>query len=233
MKTAFETLTFLVLSCSCVHATGINILSEEHHLWGSAGVYYILQDFLQYDVIGSQPVSASVSGEYYFPWDTSPNPCASSASAGNFAIEVLAMYDSTANAISTYTFTADYNRLSFAGSVFMQYVLSSSAFVSLYDMTGQVSLFSQTLTSYWEENGWQEYFTWEEEFAVSQGHVFLLTLAASASEGPMAWGGTTEWKRLQCALSSAPQPIPEPGTALSFLLGLAVFLRFGSLSSKQ
>lgn len=215
-------LNILLLS-PVVNAMGINMLSEKHHVWGTAGESFFLYPFLEYDKIGDQPISISVSGEYYNPWSHSPNPCASSAVAGNFAIEVLAMYDSTANAYSTYTFTPEYDQLSFSTVASMQYILPSTVSFTLNDLTDKVTLLSKKFTSYWDENGWQEHFTFSQEFEVSSNHVYQLSLFASASEGPMADGGTSEWKHLQCFLSSQLQPVPEPETALLFTFGLLIF----------
>lgn len=210
------------LSCSVGYAAGINILSEVHHLWGEGGAEYYLYPSVRYDVVSGETVGISVSGEYYNPDDSFPNPYASSASAGNFAIEVLAMYDSTANATSTYTFTTEYNFLTFAGLAYMQYVLPSSLSLSLYDLTNQTTLFHGDFTSFWGEEGWQEQFSWAAEFSVVPGNLYGLSMAAFASEGSMVGGGTSEWKGIRCNLSSHPQPVPEPATSCLFVLGMAV-----------
>jgi hypothetical protein len=210
----------LLLSCTTVNATGINILSEEHHIQGVAGTEYYPHNYLEYDVSGTHPISASVSGEYYNSWSSIANPCASRASAGNFEIDVWAQYDSIADGTSIYTFTTDYNSLELNAFVYIESpVPMENVGFSLVDLTDSATILSYVFTN----DGQYIYdFSLTEEVIVDPMHTYQLSMHAWAAQGTMEGGGTTAESRLKCSLLSLPQPVPEPSTALLFILGLAV-----------
>ncbi len=239
MKRILSGLIAVLLFSPVVNATGINVLSEEHHIKGEAGIYYEPRVgeprvFLHYDILDDQPVSYSVSGEYLNPGDTQGNPCLSSASAGNFEINAEAWYDSRAEATSIYTFTTDYSRFTLSAYVAFESIVGGPrAEISLVDLTGS----SAVEYSFEQKDFFAEDFYLTTTLYVNPSHEYQLTLYANSFDGlPFVEGGGTAETNLRCNLFAQPSPVPEPSTILLVALGFTGLLgkrKYSSSSHRQ
>lgn len=210
----------VMLLCPVANATGINILSENHHIWGYAGSSELPDEtYVQYDYVSNHAISASVSGSYHF--DDSLEPSFSSASAGNLAIALDAgRWSAAAYGISTYTFTSDYSNLSLSAYGYTNHTLIGEDIVSfsLVDISKGQTILDYSFRSFWSDDpdgGHPVYdFNLNKYFTINSSDIYQLSMYTEATPGDQP-----NDSGLTLNMSSA-QPVPEPATLL--LLGTGV-----------
>lgn len=229
MKRIVLGILVVMLLCPFAGATGINVLSETNHIWGSAGAnYYPGETFEQYDKVSNQAISASASGYYvdYKNLELSQ----SRASAGNFAIALEAgRWSASAYGESTYTFTSDYSELSLSASGYADNTcMLDFVSLSLLDLSIGETIFNYLFKPYGISS--KPYiiddFSFTKELNINSSHIYQLYMYAQATTGD-----SPDYSGLTVNLSSqqstpASQPVPEPttmilmGTGIVGLIGL-------------
>lgn len=217
-------LGFLVvmLFCPAVNATGIQILSEIHHVWGNAGEdSYPGEKLEQYDFVSRQPVYGSASGAYYWMYPDSLEASYSNAFAGNFQIELNAgRWSADAFAESTYVFVSEFNNLivsAFGGAD--QTHMADSVSLSLVDLTTGSDVFRYSFNAYLSQsivNIFPIYsFNFTESLSIDPGHLYQLSLYGEATRGDSPANSY-----LVCDILSQPIAMPESGTGMMLFIGL-------------
>lgn len=203
-----------------LHATGINLLSEEHHIWGAAGKDGAGETLSVYALSDTRPVTHAVQG-YYFDSPQELEVSESKASAGNWTLDVAAgRWAAYAFATSIYTFTPAQNLLDLTVSgyadsnIFFDYVS-----LALTDLDSGSELFSFNFHAYEAPSPayYISTFTLSQSLSLQSNHSYQLILYAQATPAD-----SPTFSGLTCSLSAQPSPVPELETALLFSLGLAV-----------
>ncbi len=212
-------------------ATGIDLFSEEHSVWGSAGSatqYYPGGTEVSYNQTSSNPLDVSVSGTYMDPY-YGEFPLMASSKAGDFRVDTRGVYwFSEAYAQSKYVFTpqADISGLSFqlSGSGFGVGLCSeTNVRFALDDLTAGASIVSlaapDDLVSAENAGGWNWppsawSLTWNGTCPMDPTHTYAMTLFAYA-------GGGDDMRRALLDVEVRPS-IPAPGALLLAVLGAAL-----------
>lgn len=208
-------------------ATGIDLFSQEHCVWGSAGSatqYYPGGTEVSYNQTSSDPLDVSVCGTY-MDLHYGAFPLTAWSKAGDFQVETRSVYwFSQAYAQSTYVFTphAEVQTLSFefSGSGF-GVGLSNETNVrfTLDDLTAGVSMASLAAPSSmddwggpWGPSNWS--IAWNREYAIDPAHTYGATLFAYAGGGDFI---------RDALLDVEVRPvIPAPGALLLAVMGAAL-----------
>ncbi len=204
--------------------SGIDLLWQQHHVWGSAGTDSSQPGewpggvYDSYDIAGSSPVSGSADGIEVFDGDA--YPVTASSSAGSFRVQAYGVrWTGGGFAESTYVFQPEGGAGSLAldaggwrsghpFEVYMEFTLT--------DLT-TTALLEQFLwpDGSWEENPeedyWGEEFAWSHTYLVDPSHTYRLYLHADAHGGDSISDAF-----MQVGLSGV---VPAPGAILLGALG--------------
>lgn len=206
--------------------TGIDLLSQQHHVRGSAGSETQFSPGgteATYDETSPNPLDISVTGTYIDPLMVEI-PLTARSQAGNFRVQTDAVYFfSQANAESMYAFTPDADvralTLQARGEGFgVGLSDESNVRLTLSDRTAGVQLEDFAAPTVWiDETTWD--FTWDRTYPMDATHVYNLTLFAFAGGGDGERGALL-------AVDLVPV-IPAPGALFLgvFGAGLARCLR--------
>lgn len=205
---------FGVTAAALASPIGINVLSEEHHIWGEGSYEFSFDSF---DITSTGPVSTSVTGSFQGGGTTTLTP----ASAGNFEIDVDAPTYSYAAGQSTYTFTADHDSVNlFAEGETYSSPGMNVVEISLVDLTSRTELFHFRRGWAWPNPPLPDplppygQISFLESLSINSNHVFQLSMFAEAK-----WADDYSNSNITVALSSTPTPTPEPTTMLLFGTG--------------
>ncbi len=211
--------------------SGFILLSQQHHVWGSAGTdpWEESPEGIResYDIMGSGPVSGSATGIEVFHPGYSYSVSASS-SAGDFRVESHGCrWTAVGLAESTYVFQpAEGTRVLNvdAGGWRAGHPFEVATRLTLVDMTTQaVMLNVEWPVRPWEgghENYWFESLAWGSVLRVDPAHTYQLYLYAVASGGDIGNSDCEMWVRMNSV-------VPAPGAVVLgvFGAGLAGWLR--------
>jgi hypothetical protein len=201
----FGCLCLLSLAASTAHGglTGIEILSETHHVWGLAGGTIQSNS---YDYTSIFPVSGTASSEW---WDegpytpTSPGINTVSSYAGNFAVgadtdDCWVFTGSYAYAESTYLFRSNRPNLQihFTGYVDMHSFENEAS----YSLIGDGIMDSHVWVT---ENPSGFPIDYLAVYSVNPGSIYELTLHSHVSVGDWPWVSSS----LQAAVIPAPSAL--------------------------
>ena len=208
------------------YATGIQLISEQHHVWGYAGSdtqYGPGGTEVRYDQTSSDPLHVSVTGTY---WDDRLGGAVGLTSwsrAGDFSAEAFSTYwFSQAHAESTYVFLpqADVRALTFQLTSSGDGVVLPESHIafSLIDLTTGTLLSSLAAPS---DPDWHNGSTWSCDWPrtcpTDPTHTYAMTLFASADGGD-----NTRHALLDMDVLTA---VPAPGALLLALLGAVLASR--------
>jgi len=210
-------------------ATGIDLLSQDHHVWGSAGSatqYYPGGTEVSYDQTSSDPLDVLVNGTYL---DLSLGEMGLTAwsKAGDFRVETQGAYwFSEAYAQSEYVLApqVEVSALSFqlSGSGY-GVGLSNETNIrfALDDLTTGTSLVSLVAPgdavpgpSDWDSSARVWSMAWDGRYPVDPTHTYGLTLSAYAGDGDGTRGALLD-------LDVWPL-VPAPGALLLTVIGAAL-----------
>lgn len=210
----------LIGQMSALGAGGIHLISQEHHVWGSAGFPVATS----YDETSTNSLHGSVTGILVDPYGGSEIPLDASSDAGDFEVQTCAdgYFFAEAFAQSTYVFRpqADVRRLMFElGSWGYGVGIFDETNIqfTLDDLTAGTSMASLVAPSQpdWEI-GPQWYDDWAhtytDTYAVDPTHTYGMTLFAYAGHGD---GGRVAFLDVNVV------PIPAPGALLLACIGAA------------
>lgn len=204
------------------HATGIQLLDQEHHIWGNAGFASPEGGTeTHYDRTSPDPLDVSTMGTYWQEGGGGEIPLAAWSKAGDFRTQAHGEYwFSEAFAHSTYIFTPQ------AATTVWTFIVSGSGYgvglavesqvrFTLDDLTTGTSVASLAAPA---ASDWQEWSTWHLDwthtFPLDPTHTYGMTLFAYAGHGD-----STREAFLQVDLRPV---IPAPGALLLAALGAAV-----------
>jgi hypothetical protein len=198
-------LLFILASSASAAITGINIVSQTHHVWGGAGDQ-------SYDLTDSNPLTGGVV--YYY---NGHGDGYASSSAGDFSVSAYTgqLFNSvpTSYAESTYLFKPTTTLLSLsAHAVYgIYYSWQTSAGFTLTDVTD--SLVVESLSPlFWYLNKYGHpaaQIDWQNDYVVNPLHQYELHMLAHECIGE-GGGDTTSLSMIIT---------PEPATLLIFALG--------------
>ena len=208
------------------YATGIELISVEHHVWGSAGretMYGPGGTEVFYDQTSPDPLHVSVTGTYWDPWAGRERPLVAWSEAGDFRAQAHGTYwFSEAYAQSIYVFTPQVGahaltfELSGSGDGVGLSAESNIRF-ALDDLTAGTSLALLTAPSEldWQAGQWS---CWSldriDTYFVDPAHTYGMTLFAYAGNGDGTRGASLDVDVLPI--------IPAPGALLLAVIGTAL-----------
>jgi len=196
--------------------TGINLLSQSHHVWGFAGESQGIQptgNVTPYNQTSAAPLAVTVGA-----WPGGdPFPGYAHSIAGDFtALAESAYWYSAANAASTYEFSPLDTLLcvrvygctdGWGEESGVQYTLTDSTLGSVVDEFEAIGVVAPDD---------ELCFDWQTSYAVDPGHEYVLTLYAGTS-GSDGFRGANITAELAC--------IPAPSALALGLIGAALALR--------
>ncbi len=208
--------------------TGIDLLSEEHCVWGSAGSatqYYPGGTEASYNRTSSDPLDVSVSGTYMDPY-YGEFPLTASSKAGDFRVETQGVYwFSRAYARSIYVFAPQAEvsalGLELSGSGYgVGLCNETNVGFALDDLTAGTSVVSlaapdDPLSSVnrggwdWPPSAWS--LLWDRTCPIDPTHTYAMTLFAFAGGGDDMRGA--------CLDLEVRPVIPAPGALLLAAMG--------------
>ncbi len=210
-------------------ATGIDLLSQDHHVWGSAGSatqYYPGGTQASYDQTSSDPLDVLVNGTYMDPYFGEVGLTAWSK-AGDFHVQTRGVYwFSEAYAQSRYVFVprTEVGALSFqlSGSGYGVGLAQETNIKLVFDdLTTGTSLASLVGpgdavpgSGNWDSLARTWSMTWDTTYSVDPTHTYGLTLFAYAGGGDDARGARLD-------LEVWPL-VPAPGALLLTAMGAAL-----------
>ncbi len=204
---------FLVISSIPAYSgpLGIELLSESHHIWGSAGDPAL--SYESYDITSSHPISHTANGLSVDVDTDPPEPQRSSATVGNFEQEVGGQrWSYNAFAESSYIFKIDYDKLTLNASGYTDQTHGlDEVRVSLFDMNDNVEFLSAASAYSWQD--FMQIFYLQSSFSLNTNHLYKLYMYSESTGGDSPAGSY-----LEANLSS--QPVPEPTTMILFGTGL-------------
>ena len=222
-KAVLISLTLLVAAGVAESApAGIDVLSQQHRVWGSAGSETELLPGgteATYDETSPNPLDVSVTGTYIDPV-LGEVPLTASSQAGDFQVQTIAVYFfSQANAKSTYAFAPDAGvralTVQARGEGFgVGLSEESNVRLTLRDETAGVLLEDFTGPVVWtDETDWS--FVRDRTHEMDATHVYNLTLFAFAGGGDGERGALL-------AVDLLPV-IPAPGALFLGMFGGVLF----------
>ena len=184
-KAVLISLTLLVAAGVAESApAGINVLSQQHRVWGSAGSETELLPGgteATYDETSPNPLDVSVTGTYIDPV-LGEVPLTASSQAGDFQVQTDAVFFfSQANAQSVYTLDPDARVLALTlqarGEGFgVGLSEESNVRLTLNDETAGIQLEDFAAPTVWiDETTWN--FAWDRTYPIDTTHVYNLTLS--------------------------------------------------------
>lgn len=221
-KRLFVVFILVFLSPISAFALGVNVLSENHHIWGNAGyqnsnVPGVTYD--EYDITSDQYVSATIEGygpDYSYFDGTELN--ISTASAGNFGINLSSSrWDANAFGESTYILSSDSEmiEISASGGAYQTHGMDSLT-ISLLDLTTGLYLYNYTTNGYLTSwNG----FSLVYGLYIETDHTYQLHMYAESTSGDSP---AESW--LNVNISALPSPAPEPTSILLIGAGLLSYI---------
>jgi len=205
---------------SALGASGIQLISQEHHVWGSAG--FPIATF--YDETSASPLHGSVTGILVDPYGGGEIALDATSDAGGFEVQACAdgYFFAEAFAQSTYVFRpeADVRKLMFELDSWGYGVgLSDETNIqfTLEDLTAGTSMAFLVAPSPPDWEIWPQWYDdWAHAstdiYAVDSTHLYRTTLFAYAGHGD---GGRVTF------LDVNVSPIPAPGALLLVCIGAA------------
>ena len=211
--------------------TGIDLISQEHHVWGSAGSstqFFPGGTEVSYDQTSSGPLDVSVSGTYMHPF-YGEFPLTARSQAGDFRVETQGVYwFSEAYAQSRYVFAPQAEisglRLQFSGSGYGT-GLSSETNVrfALDDLTAGTPIGSLAAPGDpvspddlggwdWPPSTWS--LMWDSTYPIDPTHLYAMTLFAYAGGGDAERGALLD--------VNVQAIVPAPGALLLAVIGAAL-----------
>lgn len=211
----------LLLLANFSHATplGINIFTENNHIWGSAGrTSYSGGIYNSYDLTSNQPLHYRVEGSSASFGTTA----VAESWAGDFKVESFsALWSGEATAQSTYTFQPEFDTLIVDVTA---YDYSTHQCPTIWYSLTNTSSGEQLLYNLYDSLNDFDYhpsFTVQVakehfEINVNNKNIYELQLYVQGSGGDDIENTYLQWN-----MTSSPAPIPEPCTVLLFSAGLA------------
>jgi hypothetical protein len=211
------------------YATGIQILHQEHHVWGSAGNAPAGGRETSYDQTSADLLHVAAPGTYWDETRGQEIPLLAWSQAGDFRAQAQGEYwFSEAYAHSTYLFTPQADGPAWALTVHgagegVGLFAESHIRLTLDDLTMHTSLVSIAAPS---ESHWQAWSSWHldwtDTYWLDPTHTYALTLFAHAGRGDGPRGAFLEVDLLPI--------VPAPGALLLALLGAMLVGRMRSLT---
>jgi len=200
-------------------ATGINIISQTHHVWGNITVDGNVSD-PSYDITDIVPVSGSCS-EYV---DPQIGTITQSSSTGNFTVDTTStqsgyggyMVSARAFAQIDYTFRpqTDSLQIAFSGDNGIHPWESGVAFL-LKDLDTSGVLDSRSWETEYAQGWVDDILPYYGSYAVIPNHTYSMTISAHSHIGDIGDG----YAHLEAVVT------PEPATLLLLGLGAATLIR--------
>ena len=216
------TLCLPLFVCSHSHASplGINILSQNHHIWGEAGSNYRREEvYRNYDVTSDGPLHSRAEGfTEDFGW---LDPEVAESWAGDFRVRTFTQrWNGEALAESTYTFQAESDKLVL--DVIAYDDSTHQAPTIWYDIVNTVTGIQVSSSRYdsAHHDAWRGGFldtTEHLELSINHDQIYELHLFVNG------WGGDDVASTYLSVNLESVVPNPEPATILLFSLGLAGF----------